>query len=79
MAPHMLLVALQAGMRRLQALDLPMLTTTLPEAAGYKPQYCPGLLAHLPALITQFTQARRLAPLRVLLTGPPYAGGGLQC
>jgi hypothetical protein len=58
----------------LQALDLQMLTTPLPEGASYRPKYSPGLLAHLPALVAQFVEARRLSPLRVLLTGPPYSG-----
>jgi hypothetical protein len=63
----------QAG-AQLQALDLPVLTTPLPAGAGYQPQYSPGLLAHLPAVVAQFVEARRLSPLRVLLTGPPYSG-----
>jgi hypothetical protein len=52
-----------------------MLTTPLPAGAGYRPSYSPGLLAHLPAVVAQFVEARQLSPLRVLLTGPPYSGG----
>lgn len=62
---------------------LPFATSPLPQPPGLAARACPGgLLASLPQVLAELRQAHGLAPLRILLRGPPAAGaaaGSRQC
>lgn len=63
------------GVDRL-TLNLTFVTTPLPPSATsmYAPAFQDGFLPHLPALVSDYCEHRNVAPLRIVLVGPPMAG-----
>nr|BBC28438.1 flagellar associated protein [Yamagishiella unicocca] len=60
-----------APLRNRMLLDLSLATSPLPAFTPGRPG---GLPAHLAAVAAEFRTARRLTPLRLLVTGPPLSG-----
>ncbi|GFH20482.1 uncharacterized protein HaLaN_17610 [Haematococcus lacustris] len=55
-------------------LDLKMLPSPLPAAAGYSPTYSAGLRANLEGVVQDWLMARGVTPLRIVVAGPPMSG-----
>lgn len=60
-----------------ELLDLQLVTTPLPEAAGWSPQYSTGFVAHVDQVVQQYLDVRNINPIRILLMGPPMSGGSM--
>ncbi|KAL6753539.1 hypothetical protein V8C86DRAFT_2725244 [Haematococcus lacustris] len=55
-------------------LDLKMLPSPLPAAAGYSPTFSAGLRANLEGVVQDWLKARGVTPLRIVVAGPPMSG-----